>query len=567
MRLFKQHDVRQITSLDGYWEFAFTADERQTPDWNARIAVPGCWEATLEFARKRGVGWYRRRFDIAQKGNYLLAFEGVANDAIVYIDRKEIAHHYGPHTPFQTPSVHLATGEHELMVRVDNRFGPNNTLLLPVADWYCWGGIHRSVSLQRVADVRIESIHARTTELDGSNAIVKITAWLMNSTDTDINLDIDLNIEKLWSEKVKTSIPACESIEIAQTVKLRNITPWSSKTPQLYTLRASCEFDDLIERFGVRTVECRGRDILLNGQPITLRGINHHDYHPESGYTSDLLRMKRDLDLIQSMGLNFVRGSHYPKDQLFLDLCDEMGLLVWEEATGWQNSPEEMLTDTFTEQCTQCIKEMVTEHFNHPCIIMWGMLNEFRSEYNELRPVVKRLADTFHQLDLSRPITYATNRLLDNPDKLLDLIDIISPNLYNRWYESFYGNYSNDPAEYLDLYTKSLDEQGLGEKPIIIGEFGAGALVGNHCLARTHWSEEGQVDILLEAIHAYEANPRVSGYAIWMFADTATGELKVHNRPGGHNCKGIVDRYRNPKMAYYAIKEIRLLSKLSWGFY
>lgn len=339
---------------------------------------------------------------------------------------------------------------------------------------------------------------------------------------------------------------------------MEDITPWSPDTPKLYNIIAECEDDDWRDRVGIRTIECKGNDILLNGQIIKLRGVNHHDYHPESGYTSDLLHMKRDLDLMKELNLNFVRTSHYPKDQLFLDLCDEMGFMVLEEATGWQNGPDEMRGSLYLEQCSQCIDEMVTQHFNHPSIIIWGLLNEVRSEYKDLRGVFESLIGQFKTLDSSRPVTYATNRLIHmkKQDQMLDLVDILCPNIYNRWYEDIMGPEHGNPQKFLAQQIEWFDANNLGDKPIIVGEFGAGGEPGCHRYDRRRWSEENQSDIVTEALELYEEHPRISGYAIWIFADTACSENEELGRPNSHNRKGLLDEYRNPKMAFYQVQKI-----------
>jgi beta-glucuronidase len=545
MRLFKDHQRRDIQCLNGLWDFAFLGNPDERPaQYASRLAVPGCWDATVDHGLQRGVGWYRRTVHIEQAGRFLLRFDGVANEATVLLDGRQIAFHYGSHTTFRTQPVDLSAGEHELVVRADNRFGEHNTLLEYSCGWYCYGGIHRSVRLERIEDIRLEHLHVVTTALDDRRATLQA--------------NVDLSLGDLWNGREQLSLSAGETQTISREITVDGVDPWSPDTPALYEARAVCGQDDLIERFGIRTIRCENGQLLLNNQPLRLRGVNHHDYHPESGYTSDLLRMKQDLDLVRRLGLNFVRTSHYPKDRLFLDLCDEMGLLVLEEATGWQNGPDMMRTERFVQQLTGCIDEMITEHINHPCIIIWGLLNEVRSEYDDLRGVFESAIGRIRQLDPSRPVTYATNRLLfmpDKPDRMLDLVDILCPNLYNRWYEDIMGPQNANPADFLARQIEWFDQQGLGGKPIVIGEFGAGGQAGYHRLDRRRWSEQMQCDILTEALEVFHNHPRVSGYAIWLLADTACSESEELKRPYSHNCKGLLDAHRNPKLAFYRVAD------------
>jgi beta-glucuronidase len=267
--------------------------------------------------------------------------------------------------------------------------------------------------------------------------------------------------------------------------------------------------------------------------------------------------MKHDIDIIKSMGCNLMRTSHYPKDETFLDLCDEMGVMVWAEATGWQNTPEMMTTPLFAKQCAQCIDEMIEAQFNHPSIIIWGLLNEVRSEFEEVRPVMSRLISRIRELDPTRPLTFATNRLLHNKDRMLDLVDIISPNLYTGWYKDFYGKEAEnlDESGYFEKLLEWFDEDGLSGKPVLIGEFGAGGIAGFHSFAKERWSEEFQSEILQDALETYTRHPRCAGAIAWLFSDTLCCESEGIYRPYSHNCKGIVDAYRRPKAAYGIIKK------------
>ncbi len=535
--------------LDGLWAFAFTSGPDEPIAYDTKVVVPGCWDATLDHALKRGVGHYRRTLHVAQAGRYRVCFEGVANGARVEIDGELVADYFGPHTPFVTDDIELAAGNHDLVVHVDNRFGDHNTILLEKCGWYCFGGIHRAVWLEKVPDVRVDQLHVTTLALSEPKATVRIAGQLSQSCSA-VRVTLQDNREKViavrdWSGDATFDL----------TLELDDITAWSPDHPALYTVVVQTPDDVCRERFGIRTIETRGRTLLLNGKPIRLRGINHHDYYPESGYTTDLLRMKRDLDIIKDMGMNFVRTSHYPKDGAFLSLCDEMGLLVWEEAPGWQNGPAEMRTPLFKTQYLRCVRDMVSAHYNHPSIIMWGFLNEVRSEYDDLRPVFEAIVEQFRALDSHRPISFATNRVLDNPDRMLDLIDVLAPNLYNGWYGTEYGDaFPKSPAAYFEELLKWFDEPDLAEKPIIIGECGAGGTAGFHRLDRRRWSEEHQLDLVEEIIDSYDAHPQLAGYAIWLFSDTACSESEEMKRPLSHNSKGLLDAYRNPKMAYHMVK-------------
>lgn len=549
----KYNRQKNVRNLDGEWFFSLDKNFSEAD----LIAVPGCWDTTFKFLRHRGKGYYKKNLTITKKGSYRLVFDAVANQAKVFLDRKIICEHYGPHTRFYTDINILAEGEYELIVEVDNSFGNHNTLLEEKCGWYCFGGIHRSVWLEKLQDVFIETARVNCKNITLGNATVCIYAELNNISDTAISDILKISIKGVVNKEIPFKLAAKEQKEIVIELTIETPELWAPENPFLYELKLSVGKDDYCSNFGVRKVECSDGKILLNGKKLFIKGVNHHDYQPLTGYTQTLAQMKYDLDIIKDMGCNLVRTSHYPKDEMFLDLCDEMGILVWSEATGWQNTPEVMKTPLFEQQCTQCIEEMVKEQYNHPSIIIWGLLNEVRSEFEEIRPLMSRLIKRFRELDPARPVTFATNRLLHNKDKMLDLVDIISPNLYTGWYKGFYGEDAEemDEAGYYEKLLEWFDSEGLSDKPVLVGEFGGGGIAGFHSFAKERWSEEFQADILDDALKVYTKHPRCSGAVVWLFADTLCSENEGLFRPYSHNCKGIVDAYRRPKKAYNVIKK------------
>ena len=138
--------------------------------------------------------------------------------------------------------------------------------------------------------------------------------------------------------------------------------------------------DDLIDRFGFREVTVCGKDILLNGEKLKIRGVCRHEDHSQFGCALPYEAMAADLEQIKDLGANSVRTSHYPNDERFLDLCDEQGILIWEENHARGLSEEDMRNKNFEWQAEQVIREMIQAHYNHPCIYIWGILNECASD-------------------------------------------------------------------------------------------------------------------------------------------------------------------------------------------
>ena len=297
---------------------------------------------------------------------------------------------------------------------------------------------------------------------------------------------------------------------------------------------------------------------MLNDQEIRLIGYNRHDMHPQLGpAVSDSVWIE-DLQLLKDLNCNFIRGAHYQQSQRFLDLCDQLGFLVWEESLGWGNRKLVVENSDFIDLQLQQTRHMVEVSCNHPSVIMWGFTNEISDNEESGDSLVRKLAATIRQCDQSRLVTMAT--MFIKTSLSLDVFDVISFNAYPGWYEI---DNPDDPhplsrvAEVLDGIADKLDSDGHTAKPIIISEIGAGALYGWRDRARSFWSEEYQADYLSAVCEYFKAHPRFSGLALWHFADARTYSATsgVLGRPRSFNNKGTLDEYRRPKMAYDRVKE------------
>lgn len=252
---------------------------------------------------------------------------------------------------------------------------------------------------------------------------------------------------------------------------------------------------------------------------------------------------------MQDTGANAVRTCHYPNDERFLDLCDERGMLVWEENHARGLTLENMQNPYFEKQCEDCIDEMIYNHYNHPSIVIWGILNECASETKEGREMYKKQYEQIKLLDQTRPTTSATCRHFT--DICLDLPDIVSFNMYSGWYED---------VSVMERHNRQMEwiaSTGGADKPVIVSEFGAAAIYGYRDRGRSKWSEERQADIITENVKVYMEDDRLTGIFIWQFADCrVTEEGKwFSTRARSHNNKGIVDEYRRPKEAYDVVKK------------
>lgn len=555
-RMFINHRVRRSRTLDGLWAFAKLegndfdpVDER----FAFRLMVPGCWESSPELRTYRGEGAYRRVIRIEQTGPVRLVFKGVSHTARVFWDGAEIASHYNAYTAFDAILPVAEAGEHELLVRVDNSFGEHSALHIP-NDYYTYGGLIRPVVLQELEGPYVE--RAAFTPEGGSEAWtgnVEITLGNASAVAREVRVELALaGIVRQWD---RVRLEPGRSTALGGRYAFPEAESWSPARPALYELSVrlfDCEtdraVDDWIDRVGFRTVAAKDGRLLLNGEAIVLKGFNRHEDHPMAGAALTPALMNQDIDLMLDMGANTVRTSHYPNDERFLDLCDERGLLVWEENHARGLSIDQMRNPNFIGQCEQVNREMVTQHYNRPSIILWAILNECASDCEEGRVHYKRQLEQIRALDSSRPLTFASHHR--EKEICFDLADIVSFNLYPSWYTD------EDPGALCDLARGWADASGGAGKPMIMSEFGADGYYGLRDPSRVRGTEERQADILEANLAAYTARPYLSGMLIWQFCDCrvteATGWLLT--RAGTRNSKGVVDSYRRPKLAYSVVQ-------------
>ncbi len=562
IHLYPQHRIRSVEVLDGVWTYLFPASgNRLAADVRAddpgvealRLPVPGVWEAHPKRVEYRGEAVAVRTVDREVGGPVRLVFAGVSHTCRVFWDGEEIAAHHNAFTGFDALVLDTPAGRHELRVHITNEHGDLSALHIP-NDYYNYGGISRPVRLERIeAGVFLEWLHL-SPGTGGDPRRVECVATVRNVSPRPFAGAVGFGAPGAEERAVvEFRAPSGGRARVSAELYLPGAPLWSPGDPSLFCVSAELSdrenrvFDDRIERTGLRTVSVADRKILLNGEPIRLAGFNRHEDHPDFGCAIPLPMMLRDIELMRAMGANAVRTSHYPNDSRFLDLCDEFGLLVFEEnhARGLRDQLFEH--PRLREQCLACNEEMVTQHFNHPSIIMWGILNECMSDSEYGREVYAGQFDQIRALDPSRPLTYATFRMRE--DLCQDLPDICSWNQYPNWYIHM------KPNEGLAIIFKHQDPRGLADRPLMVSEFGAGAIPGfRDPIRKGKWSEERQCELLEELLADYTANPRVEGLFVWQFCDVRVDESWAMKRPRTMNNKGIVDEYRRPKLAFEVVR-------------
>jgi beta-glucuronidase len=561
-RLFEENENRNSISLDGIWKFKTDpAKEGIEKGWAGKppsscgeTPVPSLWTCAHGFYRYEGAAWYFREFE--GSGYMVLAFHGVTGLADVYVDGKHQANHYGGFTGFQVPLKNLGEGKHLLALRVDNTHTSNDTIPLARVDWYHHGGISRGVELYRHWEARIVRFLIRyklsAVGKDSGRVKIDFEVALESASAEPLNRKVEI----LMNGKVvaETRIELGESGVARLSCDVEKVKLWSPKSPKLYRFDAELvdehgnAEDGLAERTGFRRIEAKNGKILLNGEALKLKGVNRHEEHPDFGWALPLSIQYKDMAIIKEAGCNAIRGSHYPNAQSFLDLCDQEGILFWEEIPMWGFPEDPLKEPLILERGLAMHTEMVERDLNHPSIILWGLHNEIDTRIRAALNISEKFAARIRGLDTSRPLTFATMHPLD--DICLSVADVVSVNKYFGWYQ---GGIEGWETFLKDLYQK-LDREGLGNKPVIISEFGAGGVPGVRNFENQKWSENYQEEYLDYTLGLFLKDKRISGTYIWQYCDIRVCEEHIMGRPRGFNNKGIVDEYRRPKPAYKTVK-------------
>jgi len=552
-RAFITSQNRKLTYLDGYWDFVPDPDDRGTtdawynrfPDKGTRLWVPGVWNTCRCFSDYEGIGWYRKRIQLNACPAAVLNFAAVTHQANVWLDGEPLGDHYGSFLPFSFMIENPTPGSHELVVRVDNRHNMQDTIPSAKLDWFRYGGIFRPVWIEElsgpghIASLRLSPV------VNDEHAALNVRMELTNLSDQPLvdRWEVHLGEKLLRSDKLRLAPRSSKAVLFGAT--LQDVEMWSPSRPVLYSVRACFAGDDLCERTGFREITIDQTRVLINGEPLSIRGVNRHEDHPDWGFALPEHLMLRDLELLRDLGCNAIRCSHYPNDQRILDLCDELGILVMEEIPLWGFQEEQLCHELVIDRAAAMTWAMVERDISHPCIWAWSVLNECATDIPIGRAVVSQLVDAVRDLDATRPVTFASNRGLT--DICFDLVDIVSVNAYYGWYR-----HDLTWPEFLDRVRARI-----GQKPLLVSEFGAGAIYGYHALEPgVLWSEEYQKALLTDCITHFIRRPDLLGFYIWQFCDTRTDRQRALTRPRSYNNKGLLNEFRQPKLAYHAVRDL-----------
>ncbi len=561
-----QHSIRSVSPLNGLWDFAFLGAvplDSFSPaglDTAEKMPVPSAFDALPAYAGQRGAAAYRTRFRVPAGRPARLEFGAVSMWTRIFVDRAALAEHACGYAPFVVEVPPSSEEERELVVLVDNRFDFDRVPMHEeYFDFYQYGGILRGVTLH-VLPVDAPFVdHVQVRPLAAYRAgAVEVMIELAGPVPGEITVTTRFD-EAAPLRHV--AVPVRNSrITLILTVPAPRV--WAPGSPNLHALQVTLVGprgdvpDDATVRFGLRRIEAREGALWLNGEKLQLRGYNRHEWHPNYGPCTPSLQLYADLQMLRDLGCNFVRGSHYPQDQRFLDLCDELGFLVWEENLGWGQRERTFGSEKFRRDHATALRAMVRASANHPSVIIWGFLNEAGTDSDYVRPVFAATARLLRELDPTRLISYASMFALT--DRHFDLVDLIALNVYPGWYGcEGVGQPLDLIAPFIAQCLRHLDGAGFRDKPVIISEIGAEGLYGWRDAHHDFFTEEFQAAYLRTACEAALGHPRCSGIALWHFSDVRTyGGGWSLKRPRTFNNKGTLDEFRRPKAAYAAVRTV-----------
>lgn len=570
--------ARKTTSLNGPWNYIVDVQEEGYYDYRMNVTrwgffqnakpqrpedlieydfdkaptmmVPGDWNTQDErLFFYEGTVWLKRSFDWHQTvGRRTLLYFGAANyETHVYVNGQQAGHHVGGFTPFNMDVTDLLKeGENVLIVKVDNKRRTENVPTL-IFDWWNYGGITRDVCLIDVAETYIENYSANLVSLPLTSSKKKENkiSFSLKLNKPVAGQEIMLSIPELKVKKKFVTDAEGQIVNCQLSIVNSKMTLWSPETPKRYRVEVSMNGETLVDSIGFRTIETRGKQLLLNGKPIFLKGISIHEEKPNGGgranSTSDAHTL---LSWAKELGCNFVRLAHYPHNEYMVREAERMGLMVWSEipcywTIAWKNA------QTYAN-AQQQVTDMILRDHNRANIIIWSIANE-TPHSAERDKFLGNLAQHARSMDSTRLISMAMevtsasnykNRLQDNMSKY---VDVVSFNQYIGWYRDV-----NDAAKM--VWEIPYD------KPVIISEFGGGAKYGLHGAKNQRWTEEFQENLYKENTAMLDKIDGLAGTTPWILKDFRSPRRVLNGIQDYYNRKGLYSDKGEKKKAFYVLQ-------------
>ncbi len=591
--LFLREDLGSI------WEAVRPAEKgssEEVPLWT-NVTLPHCFNAEdavdPDVNYYQGPGWYKKMLDVKNPytdGRTILHFEGAGQKTEVYIYTQKVGNHVGGYdewsvditdavnTFLKSEDAKRFKGKVPLSIRCDNT---RDTEMIPsdLSDFNLYGGLYRYLNLVYTPAVAFSGIQTDTSvDEKGKEGNLNIKGYFSNHS-SESTATVKIKVFDPAGKLIKEENKTLSDFNAADLLSLKISNPilWSTENPNLYscelTLTSSKGVMTNKEVFGFRHFEFKEKGpFFLNGKRLLLRGTHRHEDHAGVAAAMTEEQIVQEIELMKAMGVNFIRLGHYQQSRIVLETCDRLGILVWEEIPWCRGG---LGGDTYKEQARRMLTNMITQHRNHPSVILWGMGNEndWPNDFPEfdkekIRTFMKELHDLSHKLDDSRLTC------IRRCDFCKDIVDVYSPSIWAGWYRGIYTDYkrvsysemqkvkhflhvewggdnharrhAEDPYITLDKIEtgKSADERA-----------GDASLYGGSARASKDgdWSESYIVDLIDWHLKEQETMDWLTGAAYWPFKDFST-PVRPENPVPYVNQKGVVERDLTPKEAFYVFQ-------------
>ncbi len=545
--------MRNITNLNDNWLFV-----KDTADITARegerVDLPHTWNATD--GQDGGNDYFRgaclyvktlKKAELPAADRHYLEIRGANSSADVYAGGEKLAHHDGGYSTWRVDLTDHLGEETDIAIVVDN--SPNETVYPQMADFTFYGGLYRSVNLISVNETHFDLEYfgapgiAITPMVEGSDARVTVDVYVKN-------LKEGQSIRYTLYDKDEKELDKIETFEARAVFNIKDVHLWHGRRdPYLYCCEAEIieggeVIDNVCSRFGCRTFKIDpDNGFILNGEEYPLRGVSRHQDRLGVGNALLPEHHTEDIDMIMEVGATTIRLAHYQHDQYFYDLCDEKGLVLWAEIPYISKHMPGGRENTVSQ-----MKELISQNYNHPSIVVWGLSNEISigGSGEDLLENHRILNDLVHEMDKTRLTTIAAVSMCKMDDPYLQIPDVVSYNHYFGWY----GGDTTMNGPWFDKFHAMHPTI-----PIGMSEYGCEALNWHNSTPRQgDYSEEYQAYYHEELIKQLFTRKYIWATHVWNMFDFGA-DARSEGGENGQNHKGLVTMDRKYKKdAFYAYK-------------
>ncbi len=589
------------SDIGGIWEAVRAVREgfpESVPLWE-NVSLPHCFNATdavdPDVNYYQGPGWYKNQISINNpytNGRTLLHFEGSGQKTDVYIYTTKVGSHVGGYNEWTVDITNAVksfladssaskryNGKIPLSIKCDNS---RDLEMIPsdLSDFNVYGGIYRYLNLVYVPNLSIERLYADAkTDSKGKIGQLDLNVKIRNHsniTNAQVLIEIIDPKGKILSKETKTIDLKSNMIPV-YSGEIKKPLLWSPDQPSLYTSKITISSSEgsqiVIEKFGFRHFEFVEKGpFILNGTRLLLRGTHRHEDHAGVAAAMTESMIRAEMKLMKEMGVNFIRLGHYQQSRIALNLCDSLGIFVWEEIPWCRGG---LGGETYKQQARNMLTDMIDQHRNHPAIIIWGLGNEndWPGDFPEFDEVkiqnfMTELNSLAHQLDNTRKTA------IRRCDFCKNIIDIYSPSIWAGWYrgvfteykditkkevmsvdhffhaewggDSHAGRHSESPDKGLQsIKTGTGADERLGDASL----YGGAARVSKD----GDWSESYICNLIDWHLKEQQTMPYLTGSAYWPFKDFST-PVRPENPIPYVNQKGVIERDFTKKEAYYVFQ-------------